>query len=174
MSGIMNGYVLIVLGVVLVSTVTTAILPDGKTSVFVKSISRLACVFVVVSPVFTFFQKGINRENIFEETVINTDGAYIDYCSKISVENAEKVLKNTIEQEFDVVCDVCLVWRYDKETTDGLNGFFLISYEGERVKITEIQIRFIEEITESMKNEIINRIQTDTGCKVVIGANGKS
>ena len=173
MNGIMNGYILTVLGVVLVSTLSTAILPDGKTATFVKSIARLACIFVVISPVFTFFQKGSNGENIFNEMVINTDGAYIDYCSKISIKNAEKALKDSVEKDFGVSCEAHVIWQYEKTNTDGFNGFFLISYEGEQIKITEIQLYFLEVVGENTKSEIVDKIKAETGCGVVSVANGK-
>ena len=174
MSGVLNGYILTVFGVTLIAAVTTAILPDGKTTAFVKSITRLACVFIVVSPVFTFFQNGEIVKNIFSETVINTDNSYIDYCSKISIENAEKLLRETIKNEYGADCEITIVWQYEKENTDGLNGFFPQTYEGERIKITEIQISFLETVSAERQNAIKYRIETEAGCEVKIIKNGEA
>ncbi|MBQ4268434.1 MAG: hypothetical protein IJB97_02155 [Clostridia bacterium] len=165
----MNAYILSVLGIVLFSSMITVMIPDGKTAGFIKGIARLVCVFAIVAPLINFFQNGAkngNGENIFLNSVIKTDEAYIDYCSKISIKTAEKQVIQTVEKEYGIACEIQFQWQYAEKTTDGLNGFFLVHYEGKAVKVTEIQIRFPSETPEETQNEIIRRIQTDTGCEV--------
>ena len=50
----MNEYVLSVIGTVLIASVLTAILPEGKTSGIIKGITRLVCVVAIVAPVVSF------------------------------------------------------------------------------------------------------------------------
>ena len=169
----MNAYILSVLGVVLFSSLVTAIIPDGKTASFIKGIARLVCVFAIVSPLISFFQEGKESgdgENFFVDSVIKTDETYIDYCSKISVKNAETELQNTVEKDYGISCDIHLIWQYEKKDTDGLKGFFLINYEGKSIKVEEIQINFPIDTSTEMQNNIISRLQTDTSCEVKIVA----
>ena len=54
---VLKGYVFGVIGTVLLSAIIAVSLPEGKTSITVKSIARGLCVLIIVSPVLSFFQE---------------------------------------------------------------------------------------------------------------------
>ena len=107
----MSAYLLGVVGTVLFASMLILIMPDGKTSSVVKASVRLACLVVIVSPILIFFQTGRLFDLNFTNVSIETDADFIEYCSKINVEQAEKSLKKCLEDEFDINCDVVLIWK---------------------------------------------------------------
>ena len=108
----MSAYVLSVIGIILISAILTAILPSGKTSTVVKSVTRLACVISIVMPVLIFFQSGewsVGQtffQEDFAETVIQTDEAFIQYYSEKRVLETENTLEEELYKEFQIKTDV--------------------------------------------------------------------
>lgn len=162
---VLNGYVLAVIGTVLISAVVTAIIPEGKTSSVVKGVTRLACVLAIVAPILSFFAKGNqadgeNKTGIFQEIGIETDGAYIQYVSAIRVTEAEKSIKKEIREKYAAQIEVRLRWEYTAEEYG--------VYQGERVKITQIQVLCEDESAKRQKKEIGQYLANAYGCEVVL------
>ena len=135
----MSGYVLSVIGVILISAILTAVLPSGKTSSVIKGVTRLACVLVIVMPILVFFQSGewkIGKtffQDDFSESVIQTDEAFIQYYSEMRVREAERKLEEELFKEFSVNANVTLRWEI--ETSE-----YASYYEDEKIKITRIYV----------------------------------
>jgi len=153
----MNTYVLSVIGVVLVSAVLTAILPEGKTNGIIKSITKVACVLTIVAPIIEYFggNKNVNSEEIFAETVINSDLNFIDYCSKISVENAKGEIEKSIREEFGREITVELLWEYD----NGQTQLFGSAYEDRKIKIYRAILKTKEELNVEAQRSIVEWIK---------------
>ena len=72
----MNGYLISVVGTVLLCALLTAILPEGKTANLIKAVAKLACLVAIIAPVPAFLQQssfGIidkNLQNFFGENSI--------------------------------------------------------------------------------------------------------
>ena len=100
----MSAYLLSIIGIVLLTAILSAVLPDGKTVKFIKGIAKLCCLAVILAPVLGFFKEAsdgkINFPFFSSETVIETDGAFIDYCSTKRIENAETELEKKLEETF--------------------------------------------------------------------------
>ena len=60
------------------------------------------------------------------------DESFIEYCSKINVEQTEKELEKCIEEEFGLPCEVSLLWQSVCETED--------KYQIFKVKIIKVEI----------------------------------
>ena len=131
----MNGYLLTIIGTVLISSVFTAILPEGKTANTVKGIAKLVCLLVIISPVLNFLQKGTesgkNSQTFFSETGIQTDESFIKYYSEMRIRNAETLLEEELYENFSIETEVALQWKYDTE--DG-------TYDVEKIRITQVQV----------------------------------
>ena len=116
----MNGYLLSVIGTILLSALLTAILPNGKTSAVIKAITKLACLLVIISPVFSYIQaetgtsNGNSSKNL-SQSVIQTDEAFITYYSEMRIQNAQAQLESEIKEKFGLDCRVVFNWKYDKE-----------------------------------------------------------
>ncbi len=148
----MNDYILSVVGVVLVSALLTAILPEGKTNGLIKSVAKVACVFTIVAPIINYFggDKKLKNEEFFLETVINSDLDFIDYCSKISVNNAKDELEDYLFQESGVIINAELLWRYQ----EGETQVFGTSYDDRKVKIYKALLTANESLNETLKQTV--------------------
>ena len=123
----MSEYLLGIIGTVLFSAILMAILPNGKTSSMIKSVARLACLVVVLSPLVGFFKEGEVFGDNFLKTGIRTDKNFIEYCSKISIENAENALEQHLKERYGREFEVTFLWE-ERKMDEGV-------YEVERIKI---------------------------------------
>lgn len=110
----MNGYLLSVIGTVLLSAVLTAIAPNGKTAFVIKNVAKLACLLVIVSPLLTYVQrekKGGDLKNNSTKEVINTDESFIQYYSEMKVRQAEETLEKEIFEKLSLSCKLTFSWE---------------------------------------------------------------
>ena len=114
-------YLLSVTGIVLLSVITTEVLPIGKTNELIKGLIRLMLYLVVLTPLINFLIKGFSTEtnkifeDYFSENVIEADGKYINYCSEQSIESFEALLERQIQQEYSIKGNVYIKWKYENE-----------------------------------------------------------
>ncbi len=140
----MKGYLLSIAGVVLLSAILTAILPDGKTSVLIKSVMRMACILAIISPILSFLNQVGSVDGIFENSYsfftqagIDTEETFIHYHSEMRVSEAEKGLQQELLARFSVETQVEIEWALQSETIPGNNDM-------EIIKITQIYVRMLE------------------------------
>ena len=114
----MNGYLLSVIGTVLLSAVLTAIAPNGKTAFVIKNVAKLACLLVIVSPLLTYVQqekKEGGLKNNSTKEVINTDESFIQYYSEMKVRQAEETLEKELLDKFSLSCNLAFSWELLKD-----------------------------------------------------------
>lgn len=162
----MSGYLLSIIGTVLLCAVLTAIVPQGKTSGVIKGVAKLACVLVIVSPVLRFFKTGEiggnsteNSPTFFPQTGIETDGTFIQYYSEMRVRETERALQEEILERYGVEAQVTLLWERETETV----GQY---YETERIKINEIRVKCTQEPSEEVR-ESMWEYMTENYCSEV-------
>ncbi len=148
----MSGYLLSIVGTVLLSAILTAVIPEGRTSAMIKNVAKLACLLVIVSPllgVFQSFSKGSNfdenRESFFLETVIQTDEDFIKYYCNMRIEDAETALERELENEYSLPAEVKLSWLYEGDRD---------VFETDKIKITGIYIQTKKETREEDKKRV--------------------
>lgn len=148
----MNAYLLSIIGTVLLSAVLTAIIPEGKTSSIIRSVTKFVCVMIIVSPILKFFNKDslgninvLNSENFFSETVIQSDNEFIKYYSELRIHQAETALEKKLEEKYSIPTSVCLKWREQEETT-------ALFYKEQEIKILKIIVKTEQECGEEVKN----------------------
>lgn len=145
----MNGYLLSVIGTILLAAILTAIVPEGKTANTVKGVTKLVCLLVIISPILTFLQKEGDKKTVptkqtfFSESVIETDKSFIQYYSEMRIEQSERDLATELETKFHLPCSVEIEWEYaDKNSEiEEINGLAL---EILQIKI-EVQSEYKEE-----------------------------
>lgn len=144
----MNGYLVAVIGTVLISAVVTAITPDGKTAAVIKGIAKLICLLSIVAPIPRFLQmlnsdeSSENSQMYFSENVIQTDEDFIKYYSEMRVHAVENALKMEIKDKFSIDASVALEWKYDTEKDD---------YDAEKIRILKMIVQPANEIGEEEK-----------------------
>ena len=150
----MNEYLLSIIGIILLSAILTAILPDGKTSGLIRSVMRMACILAIISPILTFFRSGSlavggeKKSNInSENAVIEMDAEFIHYYSETRISESERALKSELFEKFQVDCNVTLYWRLESETTG-------VDATVELIKITQIHIKTMDQQQEEVLKEM--------------------
>ncbi len=114
----MSGYLLSVMGTVLLAALLTAITPDGKTSGLIKAIAKSACLLAIVAPIPSYLHSGKSdekseqTETIFLQTVIETDEDFIKYYSEMRIRATKQALERELEEKFSVKTSVELGWTY--------------------------------------------------------------
>ena len=151
MSGLLSGYLLSIIGTVLLCSILVAITPQGKTSAVIKGVAKLSCVLVIVSPVLRFFKTGEisgnsteNSPTFFLQNSIRADESFIQYHSETRVSETETALQNEILERYGVETEVCLTWETDKES-------FGKYYQAQRIKINGIRVKCSKNATEEIK-----------------------
>lgn len=176
----MSAYLLSIIGIVLLAAVLSAVLPGGKTGKFIKGMTKLACLAVILSPVLNFFRGGTDGGNInfpffSTETVIETDASFIDYCSTKRIENAAEELAGKLAETFSVKVEVTLQWEYRKTMTEGdtetggentEEDGYLSLYEGREIRITKAVLKDIDgSINAETRKKMEEHIKKQYGCE---------
>lgn len=150
----MNEYLLCVIGTVIVSAILTAILPEGKTLGLVKTITRLACILAIVSPVLRFLRVGEltfggmeNSKEIFSQSVIEGEEAFIEYYSEMRIRETERALESELSEKYGLDTEVTLLCEKQTERVDG-------KYISNRIKIKEIRVK----LKKSSNEEVLKKM----------------
>ena len=161
----MNGYLLTVIGTVLLSALLTALLPEGKTSGLIKSVMKLACLLAIVSPIPSLFiqwkdggQEWENQEIFFDQTVIETDSDFIKYYSEIRVRLSETALKEELIKTYPQVVGVTIAWELGD----------IVGEESGRIKILEISVTTDGSMEEEAKQQMWEYLSKNYCSEVLI------
>ena len=116
----MSEYLLSIVGAILLSAVLTSILPEGKTLGMVKSVAKLVCVLVILSPFGKWLKNPIQiTENYFSQSVIKIDESFIEYCRENAIAQAEEQIEEEILQNFLLQSDVEFICKIGQD--DGVS-----------------------------------------------------
>ncbi len=161
----MSGYLIAVVGTVLLCALLTAILPDGKTSNLIKAIAKISCLLSIIAPIPSFLQQASfkgndkNLQNIFGENGIQTDTNFIEYYSEWRIKQAEEQLERLLLDKYNFVSQITLEWEFFEEKVNGL-------YENNAIKIRRIRILTTE--TDTIKREEVAHYVKKNYCSEVL------
>lgn len=115
----MSGYLLSVIGTVLIAALFTAITPEGKTAGLIKAIAKSVCLLAIIAPIPSYLnseksdEKNRDFQTIFSQTVIETDEDFIKYYSEMRIRATTQALEAELKEKFLVEASVELQWAYD-------------------------------------------------------------
>lgn len=107
----MSGYILSILGIVLLGVIIEVVIPSGNISKYIKSIFSIFVVAVIISPVVNF----ISNKNNFKLTYTDysLDSELIEYIYSNRVKNTETQIENYLKEEgFDKI-DIKIVFSIE-------------------------------------------------------------
>ncbi len=161
----MSGYLLSVIGIVLIAAVLTAVCPNGKTAATVKAITRLACVLAIVAPILRFFKTGAwenlqNNSSDFTQIGIPTDVGFIEYYSQLRIAENERALECELLEKYEILATVSFLWSFEEEK----NGI----YNFEQIRIEKINVKTAQAVEQEKVREIQAKMQKEYGCEVWI------
>ena len=95
----MNGYILTLLGVILIEVIIQVVLPPGSTSKYISGMFALFVVFIIISPVVNWVKNDYKLSDYFVSSNINLDQKLLNtmYSSKI------KAVDNDIKLELEQI-----------------------------------------------------------------------
>ena len=141
----MNGYLLCVIGTVLVCSILTAITPEGKTSAVIKGVARLTCILAIIAPVLSFLKTGDvavfndkNSQEFFLQEGIDGQVAFIQYYSEMRIEQTQQALQSEIKEKYNLDVEVVLVWRQEQE----------------QIRIDEIRLKLLKATDEEVVEKV--------------------
>ena len=163
----MKEYVISVIGIVIISSILVTIVPDGKTSSMIKGVTKTACVAVIIAPIVQFFQVGEtpnflygNSQDIFLQSGIETDVAFIQYYSEMRIEETQDKLRDELREKYGLQTQVALEWEWrEKMENKGTAA---------EIYITKIRIYGMENQEDSIKNEVMEYLSNSYCSEVQI------
>lgn len=149
----MKAYVLSVIGAILISAVLSCVIPEGKTASIIRGIIKMACVAIIVAPILTFFHSGKipdfmygDFQEIFTQSGIQSDAAFIQYYSETHIAETQKLLENELNEKYGLKTEVELEWTWMEREDDKL--------QSDGIYIQLIRVRGMENQDEKIKNEV--------------------
>ena len=95
----MRAYVLSIAGAVLISAVLSIIAPGGKMGKFVKGMTKLFILVVLVTPFVTFFRgKGF----LFVSGTLKEDSAYLERSAQLMAEADAREIEAVLKEKFEI------------------------------------------------------------------------
>ncbi len=147
----MNGYLIAVMGTVLLCAILTSIIPNGKTAGVVKGMAKLACLLAIVSPIPKFLSGEKSWDKNLEKSVLQTDETFIQYYSNMRITQAEESLRQELHDKFAV--RVAVTVRAKTDTT--VLEFETISIEMENDVAEEVKTAMCEYLTKMYCSEVL-------------------
>lgn len=101
----MTAYISVAAGAVFLTVVVGMIIPDGKLNKSVNFVLRMACILILISPVF----------GIFNITLPGEDGGIVDYdyVSEVFSQSQSAELEKLIEENVGIDCDCSVSIIYE-------------------------------------------------------------
>lgn len=126
----MSAYLAFSAGMIFLTVLVGFIIPEGKLNKTISFVIRLACIFMLISPLLKSFG--------FTETL--DDGSLIDYdyISYVYSENQSTRLEKLILENIGIECECVIDFTYN----DGIfkeNGVTILTDFAENVTIEKIQ-----------------------------------
>lgn len=94
----MSSWVLSIASIVILTSLITMILPEGKLNKSIKSIFSLLVVLVIIQPFLSFSGNHENLDSIFNGNELNLQTEYLDYIESQKItnyqKNCQKILAN--------------------------------------------------------------------------------
>ncbi len=110
----MKTYILSIAGIILLSAVVSIIAPNGKMGVFVKGMTKLLILVVIVAPLISIVKKGefdCALDNFAEDT------PFLEYCAGVVSSDDEKQIAAFLLEDYGVLADVKAVRSADGKYT---------------------------------------------------------
>lgn len=149
----MQAYILSIAGVVLISTVISIIVPTGKMGKFIKGMTKLFILVVLIAP---FVSWAGGDKYIFTTSELGRDTEYLEYCAVLLSEEDERKITAWLKEGYGVVAEVSVLRNFD--------GF---THEKIKVSISDFGIN--EPHTHiDIVADIRARLEHDYGCSAEV------
>ena len=98
----MKAYLLTLTGAILLSSIVSILVSDGKMGRFIKGMTRLFVFSIVIVPLISLFEK---KGFDFPNNNINTDEKYLLKCAALLSEKDERAITAYLSQEYSLTAE---------------------------------------------------------------------
>lgn len=110
----MTSYIALAAGAVFITVIAGFIIPEGKLHKIINFVLRIACILILISPVFSIFNISLEQQ----------EGGLIDYdyVCEVYSDSQSATLENMIEEEFGIECEcrVEIIYKDGSFTENGV------------------------------------------------------
>ena len=132
----MTSYITIAIGAVFLTVIVGMIIPEGKLSKSVNFVLRIACILVLVSPVFNIFDIELESD---EDSIID-----YEYVCDVFSESQSSQLEKLIMENVGVEC-ACKVEIIYKDGSFVENGVTIYTDNVEK-EVIEVILSYLKEL----------------------------
>lgn len=111
----MQGYILAVLGIVIISVLVEIILPSGQTAKYIRSILAVFVVYVLVNPIISFLNNDFDLKKYLTVDQIKLNHTLLDNLYQSQIQAKQTDLENKLKEEGYLNVEVVLVYEIVEE-----------------------------------------------------------
>ena len=152
----MSAYILSVCGAVVLSSLVTIILPEGKIGKFINGILKIFCVFVMLVPLVNWVSDlRFNPPENSANSSVSLDEDYLHYFYEKQSEAVSIDIQKSVEKKFNIEVNVVTEWKKEE---------YVFSIRKVRVKIKNFGMYGNDEhiiVVEQIKTWISETIKLD-------------
>lgn len=107
----MQGYILSILGIVIISVLTEILLPSGQTAKYIRSLLAVFVVYVLINPIITLLKSDFDINKFLVTNNIELDKNLLNaiYSSKIEAKQTD--LENLLEEQGYTGVKICIEYE---------------------------------------------------------------
>lgn len=95
----LNGWIISIVGIVMLTLIVDIIIPDGQTNKYIKSIMAIVTVFVIASPIPSLISGDIELSTVFSESEIpQVDGEFVAKVTQMKIDYTEERLVDFLSE----------------------------------------------------------------------------
>lgn len=103
-----SGWILSILGIVIIGAVIDLILPSGRMNKYIKSVFAAVTALVIILPLPNLVKNGCSTEGFIFNDNLQLQENYLDYVAKIKSNSMIKGLKETLKNDGITLGDVTI------------------------------------------------------------------
>ncbi len=144
----MTGWILSIVGVVVIGVLIDVLMPEGESNKYVKGVYALIVVLVIASPIAKALKSDVDFSRYFDET-FSVDSSFVESVQEDRKESDEKKIANSLKLRGYEGADVVI--------------FTAVSdiYEIDRVNV---DITLTDKTAKECKDEIISIVKSAVNC----------
>ena len=138
----MQTYIISVLGIVIISCLVEIILPSGQTAKYIKSITAIFVVYVLINPVITFLKSDFDIKKYIVSADLSYDHELLNSLYSEQIETRQTDIENQLKDE----------------GYDGVEVSFVYEIVESEINIQKVKIN-IDKLVITAGNSNINKYQ---------------
>lgn len=157
----MKEWITSIIASVIISSILSLILPEGKMGKYIKGIFSLFIILIIIKPIFAIENNDFSYEDIFDENVsIQTD--YLEYISNKRLDYIKVECENLMKENGIINAELSINYNLDEYNYITINKIE-INLQNAVIMSDKANIHIIEDV----KNAIANYLNINKNLVVI-------